>query len=159
MRTAFSTDESRAVPTFVPYELGTSEVVARFIYSSDRISVTKGRIKPAAFNPLPHSALSVVHSTGLLDSEIWDVGRLTLGTEAGRSTIHGRADIPVKALVAQELKAILDNNPFHRHTSVVGWPNSSDSNERKSLTKLICLQLSEDATIKLVVPESPITRQ
>jgi hypothetical protein len=136
--------------------LGTSELVARFIYSSSRISVTKGRIKPAAFDPPPDAALSVVHSTGLLDAEVWETGLLTLSSQSGRSTIYGRADIPVKVLADQALKAILDNKPFPRHTSVIGWPTSSDENERKSLTKLICLRLSEDPSIKLVCPDTPI---
>jgi hypothetical protein len=141
---------------FVPYELGTSEMVARFIYSSGRISVTKGRIKPPAFDPSPYAELSVVHSSNLLDSEVWETGLLTLSSQSGRSTIYGRADIPVKALTDQALKAILDNKPFPRHTSVIGWPNSLDENERKSLTKLICLRLSEDPSIKLVCPDTPI---
>jgi hypothetical protein len=157
MRTGLGATKFHPEPALIPHELGTSELVARFIYSSSRMSVTTGRIKPSAFDPPPDGALSAVHSTGLLDADVWSIGLLTLSSQPGRSTIHGRADIPVKALIDQALKAILDNKPFLRHTSVVGWPDSSDVNERKALTKLICLKLSENPSIKLVRPDTPIT--
>ena len=143
---------------FVPHELAATELVARFIYSSSQMSKTNGRIKTSAFNPSPYDELSVVHSTGLSDSEVWNIGLLTLTTEPGRRTIYGRANIPVAALVEQALKAILDNKPFSRHTSVVGWPKSSNENEQKELRKAICLELSQNPAIKLVVPESPLIR-
>jgi hypothetical protein len=116
------------------------------------------RPKWGVFDPSPHDELSVVHSTGLQDSDVWEIGLLTLGTQAGRDKIHGRADIPVTTLIDRKLRAILDHKPFKRHTSVIGWPDSSNSDERKQLRKLLCLELSQDLAIKLVIPETPITR-
>jgi len=116
------------------------------------------RPKPAAFDPPPNKSLSVVHATGLQEQEVWEIGKLTLGTQPGRDKIHGRADLPVKALVKRKLRAFLDDNPFKRHTSVVGWPKPEDADERKQQRKQICLELSLDPDVKLVLPESPVAR-
>jgi hypothetical protein len=114
---------------------------------------------PDAFYPPPDDELSVVHSTGLPDQNVWEIGKLhALGNQAGRDKIHGRADVPVKAFIDRKLRAMRDDNPFERHTSVIGWPNSEDPDQRKQQRKLICLELSQDPTIKLVLPESPIIR-
>jgi hypothetical protein len=43
----------------------------------------KVRPKPSAFDPSPHDELSVAHSTGLADDEVWTIGARTLGAELG----------------------------------------------------------------------------
>lgn len=144
--------------TYDTRELAASELVARFIYSRSKMSKQQGRPKPGAFDPSPYNKLSVAHSTGLQDLDVWEIGRLTLGTQPGREKIHGRADIPVKSLVDSKLSAMRDDNPFKRHTSVIGWPESADSDERKQLWLDICLALSQDPDVKLVIPETPIIR-
>jgi len=145
--------------TTVPYELSAGELVARFIYSERRINKLRTQPMPDAFYPPPDDELSVVHSTGLPDQNVWEIGKLhALGNQAVRDKIHGRADVPVKAFIDRKLRAMRDDNPFERHTSVIGWPNSEDPDQRKQQRKLICLELSQDPTIKLVLPESPIIR-
>jgi len=141
----------------VPHELAAGELVSRFIYSKRKMTRASGRVKPEAFDPPRDGRLSVVHSTGLADGEIWEIGTLTLGTQPGRDTIYGRADVPVGCFVSRRLRAILDNDPFLRHTSVVGWPESSDPQSQNELRLQICLELSQDPAIKLTIPESPVT--
>jgi hypothetical protein len=116
------------------------------------MSISNSRPKPTAFDPSPHNELSVAHSTGLTDEEIWEIGSHTLGTEPGRTTIYGRADVPVQALIEQLLRAVRDDNPFQRHTSVLGWPSPNDPNEAKQLRKLICLELSQHPEVTLAIP-------
>src|ERR1035438_10509505 len=119
-----------------PCELPVSELVARFIYSERRMNKLHARPTPDAFYPPPDDELSVVHSTGLADCDVWEIGRRhTLGTQSVRDKICGRADVPVKAVVDRKLRARLDDNPFKRHTSVIGWPKSSDPDERKQQRK------------------------
>jgi hypothetical protein len=115
------------------------------------------RPKPKVFDPFPHKELSVVHSTGLADEEIWKIGSQTLRTQRGRSTIYGRANVPVHALNDQNLRAIRDNDPFDRHTSVTGWPEGEDAHETKQIWKQICLELSQHPSVNLARPASPIT--
>lgn len=116
------------------------------------------RPKPGAFDPSPHSELSVAHSTDLPSDEIWGIGALTLGMERGRDRIYGRADVSVLALIEERLRVVRDDAGFRRHTSVKGWPESSNADERKQLRKQICLELCLDPGIKLVVPPSPIVK-
>jgi hypothetical protein len=138
--------------------LGPGELVTRYIYSKRNIRTEEARPKPGAFNPSPHNVLSVVHSSGLLEPEIWAVGKQTLGSQPGRETIYARADIPVLSFVDVKLRAIRDDKPFERHTSVLDWPQGTDANERKQLWKHICLELSEDLRIRLAVPEGSVVR-
>jgi hypothetical protein len=141
----------------VPYDLGGGEVVARFIYSRRNLSNSTLRPKPTAFDPSPYHELSVAHSTGLTDEQIWEIGSRTLGTQPGRTTIHGRADVTVRALIEQQLRALRDDDRFARHTSVVGWPSSADPDQDKQRRKQICLELSQHPDVILAVPVIPIT--
>ena len=140
----------------VPCELAPSEVVARVLYSTSRFSRQKNRPKPNAFDPSPHMELSGIHVTGLPDSTIWRIAKGTMRDQPGRDTIYARADVPVEQFVKQKLRAIRDDQPFERHTSVVGWPAITDTNERKERWKEICLALSESPEVQLVIPATPI---
>jgi hypothetical protein len=102
--------------------------------------------------------LSVVHSSGLADSELWQIGEQTKGSAQGRRNIYARADIPVTSLTDVKLRALRDDKPFVRHTSVIDWPLGSDGNETKALWLQICLELSEDHRIKLELPAIPAAR-
>jgi hypothetical protein len=139
--------------------LAAGELVTRFICSERQILKASARPKPGAFNPSPYIELSVVHSSGLSDSEIWEVGRQTLSDVAGRDHIYGRADIPVISLADVKLRALRDDKPFVRHTSVIDWPIGSDGNETKAFWKQITLELSEDLRVNLAFPVMPVGRQ
>jgi hypothetical protein len=120
------------------------------------MSRPNSRPKPTAFDPSPHNELSVAHSTGLTDDQIWEIGSHTRGTEPGRGTIYGRADVPVQVLIEQLLRAVRDDNPFERHTSVLGWPSSDDPNQTKQLRLAICLQLSQHPDVTLALPKTNV---
>lgn len=137
-------------------ELNANELVSRFVYSSRAFSRQHNRVHPGAFSPEPHPKLSVLHSSGLEEAEIWQSARQTLGAQRGRDKIYGRADLSVRKLIAQKLKAIRDNDPFERHTSVVGWPQNDDPDQRKADIKAICLELSQDADTNVFILDQPI---
>ena len=128
------------------------------LYSKNQFSRQKNRPKPAAFDPSPNTSLSVVHITRLSDGGTWELARNTLGSQPGRDKIYARVDIPVAQLIKQNLRAIRDDMPFVRHTSVLGWPSIADPNERKERWKEICLALSEGPELLLVIPATPIVR-
>jgi len=107
--------------------------------------------------PPPSMKLSGIHVTDLLDSTIWEIAeKNTMRSEPGRDTIYARADVPVEQFLQQKLRAIRDDQPFERHTSVVGWPAPTDMNERKERWIEICLELSESPDVKLAIPPGPI---
>jgi len=114
------------------------------------------RPKTNAFMPPHNMKLSGIHVTGLPDVAIWEVAQNTMRDEPGRHTIYARADVPVEQFHKQELKAIRDDQPFARHTSVVGWPAMADVNECKERWKEICLALSESPAVTLSIPSVPI---
>ena len=99
----------------------------------------------------------MAHINGLIDADVWFLSLNTLTDEPGRDTVYARADIPVAELVPHKLRAVRDDDPFERHSMIVGWPDSEDRNKRKEQCKLICLQLSQCEEIVLVVPKEPIT--
>lgn len=141
-----------------PRELGAEELVSRVIYSRRHFSPSTGRAKPNAFNPFPHNELSTIYITGLGDLAIWKIARSTVGTQPGRDTIYARADVPVKEFLREKLKTILDNKSFERHTSIVGWPDMDDPNQRKECWKEICVKLSESPETKLVIRHCRLDR-
>lgn len=100
----------------------------------------------------------MAHSSGLSAAEIWGLGKQTLSNGPGRERIYARADIPVQSLIDVKLRALRDDKPFKRHTSVIDWPIGSDPNEAKQRWKQICLELSEDPRIGLAIPDDPIVR-
>jgi len=156
LRIEFAEPNENSAPA-VPYGLSASELVTRFIYSERRMNKLRTRPMPDSFYPPADGELSVVHSTGLPDHEVWEIGRThALGDQPGRDRIRGRADVPVKALIDRKLSAIRDDNPFKRHTSVIGWPTSDDADQQKQQRTGICLELSQDPDVKLIIPESPI---
>ena len=139
-----------------PEVLAPNEQISRFLYSKSTFSLSNKRVKPGAFSPPPDLSLSAVHSTGVQELNIWSIGRRTLGTQPGRNTIYGRADLPVESLIAQKLQAIRDDNPFERHTSVVGWPQDPDKERQKEDIKAICLEISLDPKVRLVAADPPV---
>lgn len=142
-----------------PRILESHEHVGRFIYSDRHIGRSAARPKPGAFfPPLPYSELSVAHTDGLSEAEVWKIARKTLKPGPRRDKIYARADIPVQALSDLKLRALRDDMPFLRHTNVIDWPVGSDNDDTKALCKKICLDLSEDLRIQLAIPDAPVTR-
>jgi len=139
-------------------ELDVGERVSRFIYSKRHMKSAIVRPLPGAFDPSPYTELSVAHSTDLSDEEIWNIAVSALGSQAGRDTIYSRADVPVRELIQKKLRAVRDDDPFERHTCVVGWPEVPGKDERKQLWKQICLELSQHPDVKLVLPATPISK-
>jgi hypothetical protein len=139
----------------IPRVLAPDELVTRYIYSERNIRKSEKRPKRGAFDPSPHMELSVVHSSGLTETEVWELGEQTKGSTPGRRNIYARADIPVQTLMDVKLRALRDDKPFIRHTSVIDWPLGSDGNEAKALWLQICLELSEDHRIRLEFPVAP----
>ncbi len=139
-----------------PRELTPGEVVARILYTKSHFSRERKRPKPGAFNPSPYTELSGIHVTGLADPVIWEIARNTMRDHPGRNTIYARADVPVEQFLEQKLRAVLDDKPFKRHASVVGWPIIADQDQRKERWKEICLALSESPQVQLVLPATPV---
>jgi len=140
----------------VPYELAPREIVARILYSKRHFNPSRMRPNAGAFIPPPDAELSGVHVTGLSEAAIWEVAKTTVGTEPGRTTIYARADVLVNEFIRQKLRAIRDDKPFIRHTSVKGWPKVVDLNQQKERWKAICLALSESPNVSLILPAAPI---
>jgi hypothetical protein len=131
------------------------ELITRFLHSRNQYSAKAGKPKPAAFNPAPYDELSTAHITGLQDEAVWLVSRGALGTQPGRDKIYARADLAVAAVQRLDLKAVRDNDPFERHTVIVGWPKSSDVSEQKERWLQIALELSQEATLH--IRSAPVT--
>ncbi len=142
----------------VPRILTPDELVTRFIYSERNIRKSTKRPKRGVFDPSPHMELSVTHSTGLSENDIWELGKQTIGNAPGRSKIYARADIPVQSLTDVKLRALRDDKPFIRHTSVIDWPLRSDGNDTKALWLQICLELSEDHRVRLELSPTPVVQ-
>lgn len=142
----------------IPFALQNDDLVARLLYTKNHFSRQRNRPKPAAFDPSPYNELSTIHVTGLDHAAVWEIGVNTLTDQPGRDRIYARADVPVSELTELKLRAVRDDDPFMRHTLVLGWPDVEDPNERKEQWKEICLALSQSLQVALVIPSAPIVR-
>ena len=147
---------SRAAEMSVP--LPDQDTVTRLLYTKSHFSRQTNRPKPAAFDPSPHTELSTMHITGMTSDAVWRHSEHALGDQPGRQAILSRADVPVALLTAEKLRAVRDDDPFERHTLVLGWPEIEDANERKAAWKQICLHLSQSDAVRLVLPSAPVRR-
>jgi len=119
--------------------------VARFLLASSQFARTTGRVKVGAFLPPANGRLSVFDTTRADEDAIWSLGRIHVA-EPRRKTLHGRADLDVKAVHDQGLRIDVAPPP-PEHANVVGWPADDGAQEA------VALQLAERS--RLVLNPSP----
>lgn len=115
-------------------------------------------MRQGVFLPPPDLILSVAHTTGVSEPEVWGLAKHTLGTQPGRDAVYARVDLPVRVFSSQRLRTLRDDIPFVRHTSVVDWPRHDDPDQQKEVLKQVCLEISQSVEVKLVVAAQLITR-
>jgi hypothetical protein len=128
-----------------------ADVLSRFLFHKNHFKRLENRALPEAFMPPHDLQLSAFLTTGMTGAEIWQMGKDTLASHP-QPRLHGRADIDVRSVQAQKLKAIRDDNPY-RHVSVVGWPSYGDG---KDLVKSIAQELAR--TSRLTLLPTPLTK-
>ena len=102
--------------------------LSRFLTNRSHYSVNKGRVRKGAFMP-HHRQLSVFQVGGLVEPEIWTIGKNVC--EVSQRTLHGRGDLKVADVVCDAvsvppLKVVPDEDP-PRHANIVGWPEEKDA--------------------------------
>lgn len=137
-------------------ELAATELLSRFIYSKSLYRKNPFKAKPSAFDPSPDNELSMAHVTGLTVASIWELAKSALGDQPGRDKIRAYASLAVGTAIEQELRAVRDNDPFERHTLLVGWPVFSDDEKRRKRWAEITLKLSQASELQLATP--PLTK-
>jgi len=99
-------------------------MLGRFLTS--RTHFSNSDVKPAAFSPPPDLKLSVVRIDSLTLREIWNIGQTQVIDKLppGR-TLYGMGKLKVSDVQSQNLTVDPDNNPFYRHSSIIGWPEKA----------------------------------
>jgi hypothetical protein len=119
------------------------ELLCRYLLSRSQFSPQKKRVKSSAFLPPPDLKLSVFRIIGLTEENIWEIGEEeVVQKQPTPKTLYGRAEI-IAAIVQNVGLTIDPDNDPPRHANILGWP------EEKSEKKLIALELSESAKLKL----------
>jgi hypothetical protein len=155
-RRASPTAEANVQPVVVSGRLDIAEIVSRFIYSKSQYLKNPAKAKPTAFDPSPWNELSTAHVTGLSSVAIWELSKSALGDKPGHNKIYAHACVAVSVVTENELEAVRDNDPFERHTVVIGWPEIPDEVKRKERWLQIALKLSQSSNLE--VATVPITR-
>jgi hypothetical protein len=122
-------------------QVNPEEYLARYILQKSQFSAANQRVKYSTFLPAPNGETSVFRISNLSDSEIWKIGNIEVAQKRGLLLL-GRADISAFKVLNKNLKIIPDNIP-PRHANIIGWP------EEKSKQKLIAMELSENAQLRL----------
>jgi len=112
--------------------------LSRFIRDNkNHVALTKGIAKPRAFLPPKDRKLSVCHTQGMRQNQIWQIGDNWIGKE-----VQYRADMKAESVKKVNLKVILDNNPEY-HVSITGWP------EEKNLQLSLATELAYSSKLKI----------
>lgn len=134
-----------------PSQLGPvsrSELVTRFIASSDHYAATKGRVKPAALTPSENSRtgrleLSVYRAEGLPGSELWSLCEQFVDSPTAGRRMKARATCSAQSYLDHGLEFDADGRPHPRHANVTGWP------AMKSERMLLQQKVAADMTLEL----------
>jgi len=118
-----------------------SEVLARFIFSSNHFAKTQKRVKYAAFMP-KRGKTSVFRITNLASEEIWVIGKQV--GDISKRRLKARGDILAKDVFDQELEVEPSADWGYLHADITGWPPD------KAKTKLIAMKLASKAKLKQV---------
>ena len=124
-------------PKNVP-KVAADEALARYLMHSSHIRRSNQTVKPDAFMPHPHRALSVTRHLAATEAELWSFGEQVAA--ATGKTLYGRGDIRVAVCLAQKLAvdaAPTETNP--NHADVSGWPAD------KPAQKIIALEIAAAA--------------
>jgi hypothetical protein len=107
-------------PAQVP-PVAADEPVSRYVTQSKQFRPSDGTVKPDAFIPHPHLALSVTRHLQATEEEVWAVGAAVAAGQG--KTLYGRAVVTVSDCQSQKLDVMavpVEGNP--NHADVVGWP-------------------------------------
>ena len=88
--------------------------------------------------PPRNGGLSVFRTSGLENTEIWELGKAFAAGESGREVL-GRADLRAQTAFSIPLVIDADGVPHRRHANIIGWP---DADEKR---REIALRLAEKA--------------
>lgn len=119
---------------------GDNELLARYIFESNKYSTEKNVVKPGAFLPNRNGQTSVFSIQGLEEQEVWEIGE-SVATNR-QKTLKARADIDLIKVTNNNL-SVVDDEPPPRHANIVGWRDD------KPEQQLIALELVEDAQLYL----------
>jgi len=114
------------------------ELLARYIMHSGWIRSDR-TVRQNAFIPR-NSELSVTRHLHLTEENVWKIGRRI--AESTSLTLHGRADVETRHVIAQGLDVVSDpvepDNPEHanhnpNHANIVNWPAEKDARKMCAL--------------------------
>ncbi len=115
----------------MPSAVLVSEWLARFILFGRWVRAD-GTVRQDAFIPDERLELSVTRCSGVLDTEIWNIGE-GVARESGRN-LHGRADVGVAVVKSNNLDVRTtpqEGNPYH--ADVVNWPARKDEQKMAAM--------------------------
>lgn len=97
------------------------ELLSRFVVQSKQFRASDRTVKPDAFIPHPHAALSVTRHLSASEEELWMIGAAVAAGQG--KTLYGRAILQAVACGVQGLRVEavpVEGNP--NHADILGWP-------------------------------------
>ncbi len=120
-----------------------SEPLARFITDKSYFRPSNKTVRHNAFMPNRDGETSVYRIIGLVDPEIFEIGRRFVADKRNKPLL-GRADIEVLKILDRDLTVISDPVPHPRHANIVDWP------EERERYRLIAVELADEAELHLL---------
>jgi len=101
------------------------EPITRFIYSKRYFSTEKRTINYAAFDPRPHSELSVFRIRRLSQLQIWNLAEKYI-SPLRQQRLKARGDLTISDVLNISLLFHPNTRSHKRHAVIRGWPDSKD---------------------------------
>lgn len=117
------------------------EQITRYLVHSNEFKASKGCPSYLAYMPDRKGEKSVYRTSGLMDSEIAEIG--TRYVEPGRSRLKGYSNQVAEVIFAQGLTVESDTRPHPRHANIKGWLTNDAAN------RIRAQKIAETASLKL----------
>jgi hypothetical protein len=117
----------------VAFDRAPGERLSRYIVERSHIRPSNQTVKYNAFMPPSHGRLSVFQTTGLVESDVWQLGHEYVAP-ARRKPILARADLNSLTVYEEDLTVVATPTTHPRHTDITGWDMSTRT--RLQATKL-----------------------
>lgn len=106
------------------FDRAPGETLSRYIVERNHIRTSNQTVRHHAFIPPSHGRLSVFRTTGLAESDVWQLGNEYVAPARGKPLL-ARADLNSLTVYEEDLTVVATLTPHPRHADITGWDMST----------------------------------
>ncbi|HNV88904.1 MAG TPA: hypothetical protein PKL53_08085 [Methylotenera sp.] len=111
--------------------VNSDEIISRFYFNKKNFR-SDNSVRHNEFMPPKNGRMSVYRVSGLVDKEIWEIGKIYVEPERG-SPIVGRGDLDAAKIYDCGLAINPTEVPHPRHANIEGWELNTEKDRLKAM--------------------------